>query len=189
MSQASDAPAGSATPAQASPGDVPVFSKRLSTVLDSILKGEAPNAGRFCRQCYTPVAQKRTRCAHCGRLVQEWPPVKRVPDDVLALFRRMRRRESLVVNAFAYLGLLLGVLCFIAAFYVLFMLGANVWWYVFDIILLFVLARVLAGVLGGVVGDEIGFRYARRKLAEDWAEYERERERPMAGETERSLSR
>ncbi len=152
--------------------DIPVFSDRLSAVLEAIFKGEAPNAGRFCGHCYTPIDQKRTRCAHCGRLVQEWPPVKRVPDEVLALFRRVRRRESLVVNSFAYLGLLLGVLCFIAVFYVLFILGANVWWYVFDILLLFVLARVLAGVLGGVVGDEMGFRYARRKLAQEWAEYD-----------------
>ena len=98
--------------------------------------------------------------------------MERVPDEVLELFRRMRRRESLVVNSFAYAGLLLGVLIFVLIFYVLFVTDANVWWYVIDIVLLFVLSRVLAGLLGGVVGDDVGFRYARRKLAQEWREYE-----------------
>ncbi len=162
--------------------DIPIFSERLSSVLDAIFKGEAPNVGRFCGYCYTPIDPQRTQCPHCSRAVGEHPPVERVPGEVLEMFRRLRRRESLVVNSFAYLGLLLGVLIFVAVFYVLFTLGVNVWWYVFDIALLFVLARVLAGLLGGVVGDELGFRYARRKLAQEWWEYEAERARAATGE-------
>jgi hypothetical protein len=85
----------------------------------------------------------------------------------------LRRRESLVVNSFAYLGLLIAVLVFIVVFAVLFLiLEASVWWLAADTALLFVLARVLAGLLGGYVGDELGFRYSRRKLAEEWAAYE-----------------
>lgn len=157
--------------------DIPIFSERLSAVLDAIFKGEAPNAGRFCGYCFSPMDPQRTQCPHCGRAVDTHLPVERVPREVLAMFRQMRRRESLVVNGFAYLGLLLGVLTFIGVFYLLFTLGANVWWFVFDIALLFVLSRVLAGVLGGVVGDELGYRYARRKLSEEWRGYEAKRGR------------
>lgn len=153
----------------------PVFSERLASVLESMFKGEAPNAGRFCGYCYTPIDRERVECGHCGRSVSAHPPAERVPDEILQMFRRLRRRESLVVNGFAYAGLLLGVLIFVAIFYVLFVTDANVWWYVLDIILLFVLARVLAGLLGGVWGDDVGFRYARRKLVEDWQAYEAER--------------
>ena len=155
--------------------DVPIFSERLSAVLDAVFKGEAPNAGRFCGSCYTPIDAQRRQCPHCGRSVAERAPVERVPDGVLEMFRRLRRRESLVVNSFAYLGLALGVLTFVLVFYLLFALNANVWWFVFDIVLLFGLSRGLAGLLGGVVGDEVGFRYARRKLAEEWGAYEVER--------------
>ncbi len=162
--------------AEAAAGDVPIFSERLSSVLTAIFKGEAPNVGRFCGHCYTPLDPQRTQCPHCGRAVQQHPPVERVPGEVLQMFRQLRRRESLVVNGFAYLGLLLGVLTFVGVFYLLFALGANVWWFVFNIVLLFVLARVLAGLLGGFVGDELGYRYARRKLAEEWQAYEAERE-------------
>ena len=155
--------------------DIPIFSERLSSVLGAIFKGEAPNAGRFCGYCYTPMDKERTQCPHCNRAVAEHPSVERIPREVLEMFRQLRRRESLVVNGFAYAGLLSAVVIFIAVFYVLFTIGVNVWWYVFDIVLLFVLSRVLAGLLGGVLGDELGFRYARRKLAEEWQAYELER--------------
>jgi hypothetical protein len=151
---------------------VPVFSERLSEVLDAVFKGEAPNAGRFCGYCYTPIDAQRARCPHCDKPTSEKAPVDKVPREVLTMFRSMRRRESLVVNSLAYAGLLLGVLIFIGVFYVIFTLGAGIWWYVFDIVLLFVLARVLAGLLGGYLGDELGYRYARRKLAEEWSAHE-----------------
>lgn len=160
---------------QASAREVPVFSERLSNLLEAMLRGEAPNAGRFCGYCYTPLDRERTRCPHCRRTVDDAPPVERVPSEVIAMFRRMRRRASLVVNGFAYFGLLSAVLIFTGIFYVLFVYDASVWWYVFDIALLFVLARVLAGLLGGYWGDELGYRYSQRKLAEDWQAYEAQR--------------
>ncbi len=161
---------------------IPVFSDRLTEVLDRIFKGEAPNAGRFCGYCFSPISSERTHCPHCERAVVDHVPVDSVPDPILMMFKQLRRRESMVVNGFAYLGLFLGVAIFIGIFYVLFSTGANVWWYVFDIVLLFVLARVLAGLLGGYIGDEVGYNYARRKLVEDWEAYE-EQGRPATLET------
>lgn len=155
--------------------EIPIFSERLAAVLEEMFDGTAPNAGRFCGNCYTPMDARRTECQHCAEPVHGRAPVEKVPRPVLRMFRSMRRRESLVVNSFAYLGLALGVLIFIAVFYVIFTLDLGIWWYVFDIALLFVLARVLAGLLGGFVGDELGFRYSRRKLAEEWQAYEAER--------------
>jgi len=153
---------------------VPVFSERLTDVLDAIFDGQAPNRGRFCGYCFTPIGEERERCLHCENHVSEIAPVQSVPDEILAMYKQLRRRESLVVNGFAYAGLILGVAVFIAVFYVLFIMGADVWWYVADIVLVFVLARVLAGLLGGYIGDEVGYNYARRKLAEDWAAYDAE---------------
>ncbi len=151
---------------------IPVFSDRLTEVLDSMFKGEAPNAGRFCGYCFTPISSERTHCPHCERAVAEHMPVDSVPDPILMMFKQLRRRESMVVNGFAYFGLFSGVAIFIGIFIVLFSTGANFWWYVFDIVLLFVSARVLAGLLGGYIGDEVGYKYSRRKLVEDWDAYE-----------------
>ncbi len=152
----------------------PVFSERLAAFLEEYRAGRAPNVGRFCGYCYTPIDQQRERCAHCDRPVAQYPPVAGVPAEVREMFRRLRRRESLVVNGFAYLGLFSGVFIFLAIIYVLFLVNAGIWWYVADIVLLFVLARALAGIVGGFVGDELGYRYGRRKLAKEWHAYERE---------------
>ncbi len=162
--------------------DIPVFSDRLTEVLTLVFKGEAPNAGRFCGNCFTPISSDRAQCAHCEQAVADYQPVDSVPDPILMMFKQLRRRESLVVNGFAYVGLFSGVALFIGIFYILFSTGANVWWYVFDIVLLFVSARALAGILGGWIGDEVGYKYARRKLAEDWDAYV-EQGRPATLET------
>lgn len=156
--------------------DLPIFSERLTSVLEEYIAGKAPNVGRFCGFCYTPMDPQRMHCLHCRKSVADYAPADRFPRELLEMFRRVRRRESLVVNGFAYLGLFLGVVLFIGIFYAIFTLGGGVGWYVFDIVFLFVAARVLAGLIGGFVGDELGFRYARRKLAEEWQAYETERE-------------
>jgi hypothetical protein len=161
----------------APPADgVPLFSDRLTSLLEEMFAGEAPNSGRFCGNCYTPMDESRRECPHCGTATSARRPVDKVPRDVLLMFHSMRRRASLVVNSFAYAGLLLGVLIFIAVFYVIFWFGGDIWWYIFDIVLLFVLARVLAGLLGGFIGDELGFRYSRRKLIEEWQAWEQARD-------------
>ena len=152
--------------------DVPIFSDRLTEVLITIHDGKAPNAGRFCGYCYTPMDKDRTRCPHCDQLVADVAPVTSIPEPIMAMYKKLRRRESLVVNGFAYVGLLSAVAIFIVVVYILFSTAANVWWYVLNIVMLFILARVLAGLVGGWVGDEVGYHYARRKLAEDWVEYE-----------------
>lgn len=156
-------------------GDVPLFSPRLDELLDAIGRGEAPNAGSFCGYCFTPLAG-RDACAHCGRPVSQTPPADRIPDEVLTMYRALRRRESLVVNSFAYLGLTIGVLLFVAMVAIaVFYLNAAWWFLTLSIVVLLVGGRVLAGILGGVIGDDLGYRYARRKLAEDWAAYQASR--------------
>jgi hypothetical protein len=160
-----------ATSKKALPPEIPIFSDRLTEVIETVVKGGAPNAGHFCGFCYTPIDRQRMHCPHCRMAVADYRPVGKVPDEVLEMFRTLRRRESLVVNSFAYVGIFAGAFIFIAVFYLLFLLNAGLWWYIFDIVLLFVAARVLAGLLGGFVGDELGYRYSRRKLAQEWRAY------------------
>ena len=148
--------------------DLPIFSERLSSLLEEMLQGRAPNAGRFCGHCYTPLGEEREHCHHCGRSVARWPPRRRVPGEVIEMFRRMRRRESVAVNGFALAGLALAV----AVFVILFALFEPWWWRILDIVLLVVMARGFAGMLGGFVGDHVGYRYARRRLVEEWRAFQ-----------------
>ena len=153
-----------------SPGameDLPLFSERLNALLEEVVKGQSPNAGRFCSHCYTPMSEEGERCQHCGRSTREHPPQPRVPPEVIRMFRNMRRRESIVVHAFALAGLVLAVAVSIGLFAVF----EPLWWRILDIVLMVVMARVFAGILGGFVGDHIGYGYARRRLAEEWEAY------------------
>ena len=152
--------------------EIPVFSPRLAEVLGEVVKGDAPNRGRFCGHCFTPLAADRRSCPHCDTPVSRRPPVDEVPAEVVAMYRRQRRRESLVVNSFAYLGLTMGVVLFL----LLFIIYDALWWRILDMVILVVAARVFAALLGGLLGDEVGYRFARRRLAREWGEWVGERD-------------
>jgi rRNA maturation protein Nop10 len=154
-----------------------VFSDRLREFLDQLQDGATPNFGRFCCFCYNPLPQGFERCDHCGQSTSEREPLESVPQDVLDMHRRKLKRESLVVNSFAYFGLALGLGIFLGmvAINVLYMEKA-LWFFILATFTFLVGSRLLAGIFGGVIGDEIGFRYANKHLAEDWATHLTHRE-------------
>jgi len=165
-------------PVSQPPGSTgPVLSARLEAFLDELHEGLTPNAGRFCSYCYNPLPPSFESCDHCGRDVAHWPPITSLPAEVFEMFRRKQRRESLVVNSFAYLGLALGLALFLVLVAInVLLLDKAFWFFLLATVLFFVSARLLAGVLGGVIGDEVGYRYARKRLAEDWAAHVAQRD-------------
>ncbi len=170
--------------AVAAESDIPIFSPRLDELMGAMIKGEAPNVGRFCGYCYTPLGKKADTCGHCGRTTAEWEPVAKIPMEFGALYRRMRKRESLIVNSFAFAGLGLGVLLFIVLVAVaVYVFNQSLWMLAFATLVLMVGGRVFAGILGGWIGDSVGYNFAHRKLIEEWRVYERERDEHRDGAT------
>jgi hypothetical protein len=157
---------------------LPIFSERLDEIMGMMLKGEIPNVGRFCGYCYTPLARGEERCAHCDRTRADYAPVAKIPPEFFALYKAMRKRESLIVNSFAYAGLAIALTLFVALVAVAVYRYDAAWgWLAFATAVFIVGGRVFAGLLGGWIGDNIGYDYARRKLALEWAEFDRDRER------------
>jgi hypothetical protein len=154
-----------------------VFSDRLREFLDQVIEGATPNFGAFCAFCYNPLPPGYERCDHCGQSLKERAPLESVPQDVLLMHRRKLKRESLVVNSFAYFGLALGLAIFLGmvAVNVLYM-DRALWFFILATFVFLVGSRVLAAVFGGIIGDEIGYRYANKHLAEDWAQHVSQRE-------------
>lgn len=160
--------------------DIPVFSERLDTLMAAMLDGEAPNVGRFCGYCYTPLGKKADTCAHCARTTSDYEPVAKLPPEVIDLYRRMRKRESLVVNSFAFAGLGLGLVLFILLVAVaVYRFDQSLWMLAGATAVLIVGGRIFAGILGGWIGDAIGYDFAHKRLVEEWAVFERERERRL----------
>jgi hypothetical protein len=164
----------------AAPGqqpDIPVFSPRLDELMAAMISGQAPNVGRFCGYCYTPIGKNAEACRHCETPVTDYAPVDKLPMEFGALYRRMRKRESLIVNSFAFAGLGLGVLLFVVLVAVaVYVFHQSLWWLAFATLVLIVGGRVFAGLLGGWIGDNVGYNYAHKKLIVEWHEYARQRD-------------
>lgn len=156
----------------------PLFSERLEEHLVAVSNGQAPNRGRFCGHCYTPMSPQTERCPHCGEAASgARAPVDRVPDAVTEMLRAQRSTERLWVTGFAYGGLLIAILGGLAIVLGIPYLRHNLIpaTAVYAAILL-VGGRVAAGVLGGYYGDRIGYERGRRSLLEAWERWQRERD-------------
>jgi hypothetical protein len=147
--------------------DDSIISERLADLLDDMLAGRAPNAGRFCGNCYHPLAPERDVCPHCGTAVAERPTVAAVPKEVIAAFRLRRGREGLVVRTFAWVGLSIGV---IVALLPLALIGVAWWTFVsfFGLLLFFYL---LSANLANSVGDSLGYRWGQAVFNRHWRRF------------------
>lgn len=174
------------------PGDVrfrpddgcPLFSQPLEDHLVAVSKGGAPNSGRFCGHCYTPIARDTALCPHCAEVVDDIgatgrASVSAVPAPITEILRVQRAIESKWVNGFAYLGIVIAATTGIAiVLSVPFFRDSLIWGTVFYAIYLLIGSRVLPALLGGYFGDRIGFEKARAKTRAAWASWIAERDQP-----------
>ncbi|MGE0228423.1 MAG: hypothetical protein AB7I38_09080 [Dehalococcoidia bacterium] len=153
--------------------ECPLFSERLEEHIVLFTRGELPNRGRFCGNCYTPMSADTARCPHCGALTDgPFSPVDRIPDEVIQWLRDQRKTESRIVNSFAYLGFVIVILVGLAIVLGIPYLRAHLLpaTIVYGLFLLFG-GRTLAGILGGYYGDRIAYERARNRLRRRWAEW------------------
>ncbi len=151
-----------------------IFSERLVLLIDDVLAGRAPNAGRFCGYCYHPLSPERTMCPHCGRSVAEFPSVENLPRAVLEMERTRRRREGLVVRSVAWGGLSLGI---VVALLPLVFAGVTWWSFVlfFGLMAFFYL---LSANLANSLGDAFGWRWGQSTIRRRWERLLAERDGP-----------
>jgi hypothetical protein len=162
-----------------------IFSQRLVGLLDDVLEGRAPNAGRFCGYCFHPLPSagqspqegpstglRTGLCPYCGRSSTERPTVTRVPEAVFAMYRAQRSREGWAVRGIAWGGLTLGVVLGLLplAFY-----GVN-WWTLLAFFGLMFLFYVGAANVANSVGDAVGYRWGQAELQRRWDAFVRARE-------------
>ena len=144
-----------------------IFSGRLLILLDDMLAGRAPNAGRFCGYCYHPLAPEREVCTHCGRSTNEWTPAVAVPRAVIDMHRRRLGREGLVVRTIAWGGLTIGVIVSLLPF-----VFADVsWWSVLAFFGLLFGFYVLSANLANSIGDALGYRWGQAIVRREWARF------------------
>ena len=149
-----------------------IFSKRLLILLDDVLAGRAPNAGRFCGYCYHPLAPERTVCPHCGRSTADWPAEAAVPRAVFAMHRRRRGREGFVVRTIAWGGLTIGVIVALLPF----VFADVTWWSVIAFFGLLFGFYVLSANLANSVGDALGYSWGQAIVRREWERFAADRD-------------
>ena len=162
--------------------DCPIFSQSLEDHIVSVSRGQAPNVGRFCGHCYTPLSRDTEMCPHCREDTRTGrKPVDAVPGRMLDILRRQRAIESRWVNGFAYLGVLIAVVTGLAiVLSVPLFRNSLIWATIFYGAYLLIGSRVLPAVLGGYFGDRMGFEKARAETRAAWDEWLAERDQPEA---------
>ncbi len=138
---------------------------------------KAPNLGRFCGYCYGRLPDGETLCHYCHRSTAEVEPVSKVPIYVLRLYLAKRRREGLLVNTFAFLGLFLAV---VLSGLIYFFLIGN--WRIIALLVLLAAGWYLANLLGYNVGGTLGYNWGRRVRDNYWLRYCEDRRNGVAPE-------
>lgn len=154
-----------------------ILSERLVLLIDDILAGRAPNAGRFCGCCYHPAAAGRDTCLHCGRAADGWPLVEALPPELLDMQRQRRHREGLVVRSVAWGGLTVGV---IVALVPLAFAGVT-WWSAALFFVLLLFFYVLSANLANSLGDALGWRWGQSTIRRRWQKLVAERDERDTG--------
>ena len=152
----------------------------LQEPMEAIILGQKPNEGRFCGHCYAHLAEPRPskrgrlpagECTACGRSTEAIAPVKKVPNDVLALYLAKRKREGLIVNAFAFFGLFLSLVLSAVLWFTL----PGGWWLVLPFAMLAFGSYYLARLLGLGLGASIGYYSGCGLRDRRWKAYLRDR--------------
>lgn len=154
--------------------DDEVLSQRLRELIEDILEARAPNAGKFCGNCYHPLADDASACKHCGISTAETAPVAAIPIEVIEMHRQRRGREGTVVRTVAWTGLTIGVIVALLPF----VFGDVT---VLTVVLFFgllVLFYIGSANLANSVGDAVGYRWGRSGFEKRWRAFVAKRDAP-----------
>lgn len=161
-------------PGTAAVGDDESILTALQERMERIIRGDAPNAGRFCGYCYARLDRDQATCAVCGHAIATVGAVPRVPRAALRVYNTYRRAMQIWVNAFAFLGIFLAIV--VTGVMIAFL--PSPWNFIAAVTVLFT-AWYFANLLGGGLGAALGARQGRPARAAAWQEL---LERRAAGE-------
>jgi hypothetical protein len=147
----------------------------LQVQMEDLGLQKVPNLGRFCGNCYGRLPDGDAVCRYCGRDRAEVAPVSKVPVYVLRVYLAKRRREGIMVNSFAFLGLFLAV---VISGVIYFFLVGN--WRVIAVFILLFAGWYLANLLGGWVGATLGYNWGRSVRDGYWVRYLEDRRNGVA---------
>ena len=144
------------------------FSAALDKLIAEVRQGNAPNLGRFCGYCATPLTPAAERCPTCATETEAVAPREKIPRPLAAVYKRKRKVEARIIHGAAWLGITIG-----AAISVGLILVLPSWTKVFAVIFLIVGSFYIASYMGNVLAQNYAYRRGLRTFAGRWQEYQR----------------
>ena len=145
--------------------DVP-FSATLDALIAEIRDGGAPNLGRFCGYCATPLLRDAEGCPTCHTSTAALPPTDKIPRPLARVYTAKRRREARWVHSAAWAGILIGAAVSTGLIVVL-----PGWTKIFAVVFLILGSYYLASYLGNVLVQDFAFRRGLDFFAREWQVY------------------
>jgi hypothetical protein len=128
-----------------------------------MLHGNLPNTGRFCGECYTPIATGREVCPHCNIDTKQIAPIEHLPLGIIDVYIARRKQEGLAVKLTFYTVLLIGII--ISALVIGFL---PFWWNVAAFTVALGASYLLSANLANTFGDSVGYRWGQRAAEKKW---------------------
>ena len=145
--------------------DVP-FSEALDQMIAEVRAGNAPNLGRFCGYCYTPLDQGRDICPTCTTTVDAVPARDKISRTLAQVYTAKRKREGRYVHGAAWAGILFGAAVSVGLIIVL-----PDWTKVFAVLFLIVGSYYIASYLGNVAIQDYAYRRGLQQFSVAWQEF------------------
>ena len=80
------------------------FSAALDKLIAEVRQGNAPNLGRFCGYCATPLTPAAERCPTCTTETETVAPREKIPRPLAAVYTRKRKVEARIIHSAAGWG-------------------------------------------------------------------------------------
>jgi hypothetical protein len=160
----------------------------LQEAMEAVALGEKANHGRYCGNCYGalggPTGRRTSQlaaseCEFCGQSTAATSAAVSVPAEVLSIYMAKRKREGLIVNFFAFVGIFLSL---VLSALLWFLLPDN-WWKVLPFVVLAFGSYYLARVIGYNVGVPVGSKSGRKLRDRQWQTFVHSRTSARAGST------
>lgn len=142
------------------------FSDALDRLIAEIRAGRAPNLGRFCGYCCTPLESRATSCPTCGTSTAATAPRDKIPRPLAAVYTAKRKREGRWVHAAAWSGLVIGTLISLVLILVL-----PGWTKFLAVVFMIGGSYFIATYLGNVLVQDRAYRDGLRYFARGWEDY------------------
>jgi hypothetical protein len=150
--------------------------------MEEIGLGHEPNSGRFCGRCYARLGAKQN-CEVCGTATEGARPVTSVPAEVVALYMAKRKREGLLVNAFAFFGIFVSM---VISGLLWFLLPSG-WLDILPFAMLVLGSYYLARLFGFWIGATLGYNSGRALRDRRWSQFVARRDLAATGAAAPSL--